>query len=171
MQNKKYALVAWTEKGDLRMVPSLVNEAALPYLERIEELEAEYGDVDDEIGWLLELSRAHEALARFYMSVDYPLEAYVEYKNAARVCSYCSDRLWLQGCHCEFPTLPLYYRFLAMHARCRDLARQNPRILNMYKGSDLESSYLFYTTDDRETDWEVHSCFEYLRTWRFGKES
>ena len=82
---KKYSLVAWTEKGNLRMVPSLVHEASLPYLERIQELEYEYGDVENKIYWLLKLSRAHEDLARFYMSVGYTLEAYVEYNNAIRV--------------------------------------------------------------------------------------
>ena len=31
MSSKNYTLVAWTESGKLRMVPSLVNIAAEPY--------------------------------------------------------------------------------------------------------------------------------------------
>ncbi len=31
MSSKNYTLVAWTENGNLRMVPSLVNVAAEPY--------------------------------------------------------------------------------------------------------------------------------------------
>lgn len=171
MQNKKYALVAWTEKGALRMVPSLVNEASQPYLERIEALEAEYADVEDEIGWILSLSRAHEDLARFYMSVDHTLEAYVEYKNAARVCSFCSDELWLQGCRCDFPALPLLHRFLAMHARCLELARRHQRIRNLYEGSELEDDFLFFTTDERDTDEEFAQASELRKVWQFGKSA
>ena len=171
MQNKKYTLVAWTEKGSLRMIPSLVNEVSLPYRERIEAIEAQYAEVENEIGWLIALSRAHEELARFFQSVGYPLEAYIEYKNAALVCTYCSDELWLQGSACEFPTLPLFRRFLAMHAKCRRLAAADARVRNHYSDSDLERYFLFCTTDDRNSDDEIHACFEYLRTWRFGKES
>ena len=50
MSSKNYTLVAWTENGEVRMVPSLVNVAAEPYKDRIARLEARWENVEDEIG-------------------------------------------------------------------------------------------------------------------------
>ncbi|MBR1888167.1 MAG: hypothetical protein IJ813_06840 [Bacteroidales bacterium] len=169
MSSKNYTLVAWTEKGNLRMVPSLVNVAAEPYKERIERLEAQWEDVEDEIGWLLARSRAHERFARFLLSVGYPREAYEEYRNAAMVCAWCSDGLWLQGEACDFPALPLLYRFLSMHRQCVRLAMKDEFLRNRYKGSDLEGHYLFFTLDDQITDREFSESYASMRAWRFGK--
>ena len=96
MSNKKYTLVAWTEKGQVRMIPSLVNEASLPYREKIHRIESR-GDVRDKVGFLLAQSRAHEEFARFLLSVGHPREAYVEFENAAEVCTWCPDELWNYG--------------------------------------------------------------------------
>lgn len=167
MSNTNYTLVAWTESGKLRMVPSLVNIAAEPYKETIARLEAMWEDVEDEIGWLLARSRAHERFARFLLSVGYPREAYQEYRNAAMVCAWCSDELWLQGESCDFPALPLLYRFLSMHRQCVTLALKDEFLKNRYKGSDLEDHYLFFTLDDRITERELSESRESMRAWNF----
>ena len=169
MSNKKYTLVAWTENGQLRMIPSLINECSLPYRERIEWLDGHYPDDDNEIGWILARSRAHETLARFFLSVGRPREAYLEYENAALVCAWCSDGLWLQGTRCDFPALPLLYRFLSMHRRCVLLACKSPLIKGMYEGSDLERHYRFFTLDDVMDDREINAELESIRAWKFGK--
>ncbi len=169
MSNKKYTLVAWTENGQLRMIPSLINECSLPYRERIEWLDGHYPDDDNEIGWILARSRAHETLARFFLSVGRPREAYLEYENAALVCAWCSDDLWLQGTRCDFPALPLLYRFLSMHRRCVLLACKSPLIKGMYEGSDLERHYHFFTLDDVMDDREINAELESIRAWEFGK--
>ena len=168
MSSKNYTLVAWTENGNLRMVPSLVNIAAEPYKARIEQLEAQWEDVEDEIGWLLARSRAHERFARFLLSVGYPREAYEEYRNAAMVCACCSDELWLQGEACDFPALPLLYRFLSMHRQCVRLALKDDFLRNRYKGSDLEGHYHFFTLDDQITEREFSESYASMRAWRFG---
>lgn len=169
--HKKYTLVAWTEHGAVRMVPSLVNEASEPFRERIEYLESLWEEVEDEIGWLLAQSRAHEEFARFLVSVGHTREAYVEFENAAKVCTYCSDGLWLQGESCDFPALPLLYRFLAMHRECIRLAGKDPFLMGLYEGSDLQGSYLFFTLDDRRTEQEFEESYASMRAWRFGKVS
>ena len=169
MSSKNYTLVAWTENGEVRMVPSLVNIAAEPYKERIAHLEAQWENVEDEMGWLLARSRAHEKFAHFLLSVGYPREAYEEYRNAAMVCVYCSDELWLQGERCDFPALPLLYRFLSMHRQCVKLALKDEYLRNRYKGSDLEGHYLFFTLDDRITDREFSESYASMRAWRFGR--
>ena len=171
MSYKKYTLVAWTEKGQLRMIPSLINECSLPYRERIEWIENHYPEDDNETGWLMALSRAHETLARFFLSVGRPKEAYQEFENAAMVCSWSSDELWLQGQRCEFPPLPLYYRFLSMHRRCVLLASKNPLLRRFYEGSNLERYFLFFTLDEREDRREFDAEMESIRNWNFGKSA
>ena len=169
--NTKYTLVAWTDGGQFRMVPSLVNEAARPYKERIETLEAEWEDVRDEVGWLLARSRAHEAFARFLLSVGYPRDAYTEFSNAAMVCAFCSDDLLVQGDSCDFPVLPLLRRFYSMHRECVRLVQEDPFLRNIYRDSTLRRHYLTFTQDDRQMEEEVDESFESMKAWRFGKVS
>lgn len=128
---KNYVLAAWTEKGKVRMIPSLVNELSIPYREEIERLEGNRENYRREVGWLLARSRAHEAFARFLLRVGYPKEAYLEFENAAKVCAYGAG----------FPTPPLLSRFLSMHGECMDLTAGNRLLQLRYAGSELESLY------------------------------
>ena len=137
----KYTLAAWTENGEVRMIPSLINEMSVPYREKIERIEAQWETVENEIGWLLARSRAHEDFARFLLRVGHPREAYEEFKNAAEVCTLCSDELWLQGDTCDFPALPLFRRFLAMHRQCMLLVRNDRYLQGRYLGSQFDSRY------------------------------
>ena len=171
MSSKKYALVAWTENGKVRMVPSLVNEAADYYRQRIARLESLCEEVENEVGWLLSQSRAHEDLARFLLSVGFPREAYIEFSNAATVCTFGPDELWLQGDNCGFPALPLLYRFLAMHRECVRLAQGDRFLASSYEKSELRKDYLFFTKDDRETARELGEVWEEMKAWRLGKTS
>ena len=169
MPNKKYALAAWTEKGQLRMIPTVVNEVSAPYREKIARLEAMYKDVENEVGWLLAQSRAHEEFARFLESVGYPKEAFEEFKNAAIICLCCSDGLWRQGVVGDYPVLTLYHRFLAMHRQCMRLTETHPSLKAQYLNSDFYSTYLWITTDEREFNREFDQAMETCRAWRFGQ--
>ncbi|MBR1569350.1 MAG: hypothetical protein IJ651_09765 [Bacteroidales bacterium] len=169
MENKAYSLVAWTDNGNLRMVPSLVSELSAPYQKKVDDLEARWGQEENEVGFLIALSRAWEEFARFFVSVDYRKQAWQCYSKAAMVCAYCSDNLWLQGTRGDFPVLPLLYRFLAMHARCMRLMKEDRTLQYMYRDSDLESHYCWFTLDDRDTEEEIRAGFEYMRAWRFGR--
>lgn len=172
MPNKRYTLVAWTEDGQVHMIPSLAHEVSGPYRERIEYLESLWRTVEDEVGWLLSKSRAHEEYARFFLRAGLVLEAYHEYEKAAMVCCWCSDSLWLQGVSCDYPTLPLLHRFLSMHARCRELVRKHPDLLKpFYEGSEVEHYYRFFTIDDRETDEEIDRGLATVRAWNFGRRN
>ena len=42
------------------MIPSLINEISVPYREKIARIEAQWETVDNEIGWLIAQSKAHE---------------------------------------------------------------------------------------------------------------
>ena len=167
MSNKKYALVAWTEKGQLRMIPSLINEASLPYRERIARLEKQ--EFKDLKCGILAQSHAHEAFARFLLSVGRPHEAYIEFENAALVCAQCYDETWLDGDRCSFPVLPLLRRFLSMHRECLDLARNDRYLTLCYEGSLLQRNYDSFLLDDRALQQEISEERDSIRAWRFGK--
>ena len=166
-KSKSYSLVAWTENGQVRMIPSLVNELKAAYEEKLARIESL--DYENETGWLLARSRAWEEYARFFLNLGYFRQAYQCFDNAARVCTYCSDTLWLQSDTCEFPALPLLYRFLSMHHRCKDLVKKHPALQYEYDGSDLEQDYLFFTRDDRLNEIEFQESCESMKAWRFGK--
>ena len=120
------------------MIPSLINDAAEPYRRRIAYLESIGEDVEDEIGWLIAQSRAHEAFARFLLSVGHPREAYVEFSNAAIVCTVFRG----QDEDCDYPIHPLLSRFLAMHCECVRLTEKNRQLSLIYEGSELQRHYL-----------------------------
>ena len=169
MSNKTYSLVAWTEGSEVRMIPSLINECSLPYRERIARLKDKRSAFRSTADWLLERSRAHESLARFFLRVGRPREAYQEYENAAEVCALCYDDLWVQGERCDVPGQPLYKRFLAMHSHCLELAGKHPVLQRCYEGSRLQSHFLWFTLDAREDSKELRNAREARKAWRFGK--
>lgn len=148
------------------MIPSLVNELKVPYEEKIAHIESL--DYENEVGRLIAISRAWEEYARFFLNLGYVRQAYQCYENAARVCSFCSDIFWIQDENCERPALPLYHRFLSMHNRCKRLIRQHPVLVDEYRGSDLENSYLFYSSADRRRESEFNEIYESMKAWHFG---
>lgn len=170
MGNKKYSLVAWTEKGQIRMIPSLINELSLPYRQHIAELEDHYMEPENEIGWLLAQSGAHEDLARFFLRFNRIRDAYDELEKAATVCVYCSEELWVQGDECDFPTVPLFVRFLEMHGRCVELAGKDRFLKERYERSRLRKRYLYYTHDHRALIAELKEAGQARRAWEFGKK-
>ena len=169
MSNKKYTLVAWTERGQVRMIPSLVNEVSLPYRQRIERIESREGVFRDPVAWLHAQSRAHERFARFLLSVGHPREAYVEFENAAEVCGLCPDELWNDGDAGYFPELSLFRRFLSMHGECLRLAAGDRFLRISYEGSRLQRDYRTFTLDFRELDREIADAIDTTRAWHFGK--
>lgn len=152
MSNKKYSLVAWTEKGRVRMIPSLVNEVSIPYRETIERLKNRERVFRDKVAWLHARSRAHERFARFLLHVGHPREAYVEFENAAEVCTLCPDERWNYGDIGFFPDLSLFRRFLSMHAECLRLVEEDRFVRIVYEGSQLQHDYRNFTRDFREMD-------------------
>ena len=87
-----YQLVAWTDKGQVKLLPELLREYAQPYMDRIESLQAFYDEGwDDELGRLTEqdvlaLSRSYEAYGRFLRAHGKRHEAFEAFTDAAAVC-------------------------------------------------------------------------------------
>lgn len=164
-KTKSYSIVAWTCNGQVRMVPSLVNEMKVPYEEKISRLESlEYDDEEDK---LFAISRAWEEYAEFYLNLGYCRRAYHCYENAALALSPSSETLWVQEMNSERPILSLYKRFLSMHGHCRQLISQYPALRCEYEGSRLERNYLYYTEDERREWSEMCESYENLKAWHF----
>lgn len=168
-KSKSYGLVAWVRNGQLRMIPSLVKECCVPYDEKIENLWKEFRVNYDEVGMLLKISRAHESYARFFLSVGSKVEAYHQFEKAALVCTWCSDKYWLQGVSVDFPVIPLLNRFLSMHGVCRRMAAESELIRYKYVGSEVQGNYLTFTYDDWVDEEEYRQFVENRKAWRFGR--
>ena len=128
--NKTYQLVAWTHKEQVKMVPSLIEELAKPYVQRIKEAEDEpraFG-WEEETEQLIRLSRAHEQLARFLMRAGNWKDAFIQYVQAATAVTNCSDGLWNDSDYGFFLHIPLEHRFLAMFNLCKQIANEHPSI-------------------------------------------
>lgn len=101
MLTKSYQLVAWTDRGQVKMIPSLLDEYARPYIERIDRERAFW-----EMGWcrekgvlrledVLSLSRSYEAYGRFLLAHGKRQEALRAFSEGAEVC--LDDRFLLDS--------------------------------------------------------------------------
>ena len=135
-----YQLVAWTEKGRVKMIPSEVNAFMLEDLARIERLidGVRYG-TDHEIGDILRVSQAFERLGIRLMGVGRPEDAFRMFARAAGFCC-SSDDNWLDTDYGEMLCRPLRGRFFAMFNRCRELVRQYPKLRLAWAASGLQES-------------------------------
>lgn len=168
---KAYQLMAWTDKGQVKMVPSLVAELAEPYVQRIQDLEEEpraHGE-DAETEQIIRLSRAHEALARFFMRVGYWEDAFLQFAEAAQLITKCSDELWNDAEVGFLLHIPLEHRFLAMFNRCSQLAKEHPAIKGSIQWHKLFHDWHRVTDVHRFWSAEDKEITQTARAWRFGR--
>ena len=99
---KFYQLVAWTEIGQVKMIPSLLAELAEPYVERIQ------GDEDESEVW--------------------GENAFLRYADAAITVTNCSDCCWKDAEVGYLLHTPLGHRFLAMYNYCSQIAEEHPAL-------------------------------------------
>ena len=143
---KSYQLAAWTDRGQVKMLPSLVEDLAKPYLRSIEAAEnEECAYFDAEIDQLLRRSRAYERLGRFYRRVGYRQEAFACFAAAAKCCTEASDWHWSQSDGGYVLTRPLKLRFLAMHDTCLRLLEESPELAVCYLRENLAREYASVT--------------------------
>lgn len=143
---KSYQLAAWTDRGQVKMLPSLVEELAQPYLRSIEAAKNEdCAYFDAEIGQLLRRSRAYERLGRFYRRVGYRQEAFACFAAAAKCCTEASDWHWSQSDGGYVLSRPLKLRFLAMHDTCLRLLEEAPELAVCYRREELAREYASVT--------------------------
>lgn len=168
-RNKKYTLVAWTEKGQVRMIPSLAVEFARPMADRINTLAQTWVDVLDEPRYIMELSRAHEALARFLESLGYTLPAFREWVAAADTCCCCDDFYWLDCDDGYILAKPFAGRFFAMYDECKRMLQEHPQLRKARCYDRIKADFNVVTLVSRIWDEQDRECMEKRRAWRFGK--
>lgn len=168
---KTYQLMAWTDKGQVKMVPSLVAELAEPYAQRIQAAEEEpraHGE-DAQTGQIFRRSRVHEALGRFFLRVGYWEDAFLQFAEAATTVTNCSDDLWIDADEGFLLHTPLEHRFLAMYNRCRDLAEEHPTIKGSIQWHKLRHEWERVTDVHRIWRAQEREVNDTARAWRFGR--
>ena len=136
-----YQLVAWTDKGQVKMLPELLREYAQPYLDRIESLRAFCDEGwDDELGRLTEqdviaLSRSYEAYGRFLRAHGKHHEAFEAFTDAAAVC--LDERFKVDSEYGYVLVGALPKRFHYAKSFCQDLLEENPGLARMPKWQRL----------------------------------
>ena len=168
---KSYQLVAWTDKGQVKMIPSLVAEMAKPYVRRIQAVEDEpqaWGE-EAETEQLLRTSRAYEALARFFLRVGYWQDAFLQYVQAALAVTNCTDYRWIDAGEGYILYAPLEHRFFAMYGQCCKIAQDHPRIKESLQWQTLYREWRVVTIMQRFWDDEFEEGLQTAKAWRFGR--
>jgi hypothetical protein len=169
MKNRTRQLVAWTDHGQVRMVPSLVARFAQPLLDRIAEIESRLPcGFQQQPRYLTELSRAYEDLGRCYERLDHIREAFDAYVAAADTVTNVDDFWW---CDCDEGFLlsnPFRGRFFAMFAECRRLFRKYPALKDAASFEELIHDYKYVSAVTDIWHAELIEAMETSRAWRFG---
>ncbi len=170
MANKSYQLVAWTDKGKVRMIPSLQKDCEKPYLERIGNLEdsLSYGS-RDEVSLIMDLSHAHEMYGRFLLLTGKVTEAFEEFAKGAACCTECSDEFWADSDYGYLLCNPFRSRFYLMFGLCRALANDYPHLKDEMTGSYLLKTYGMVSRVDRSIKEEPREALESRKAYYFGK--
>lgn len=171
-----HQLVAWTDKGRVRMIPSMITAYVQAELNAINHLSdriryrTEY-ETDD----LLRISRMYEKLAVGLLRLGQTEDAFEQFAQAAQCCLASSD--WEDTEWGEILCKPLRGRFFAMLGQCKDLIRKHPRLKYIWEESGLQQScdHVTYAFRCFETSWndmagDVNKAKEYTKALRFGKD-
>lgn len=181
--SKNYQLVAWTEQGHVRMIPSLACEREYELLDEVirakKELDCKMSKRDrhgrftispkEEIEGFIAISRAYEKVADYYTETGKIRDAYQMLTDAANCCTGCSDWLWIYDDNSFYPTIPLLRRFYAMHGRVLQLVRQHLSLWKLYRGSSLESNYLTFSADRFLLQEEVREADAWRKAMHLGR--
>jgi hypothetical protein len=136
-----YQLVAWTDKGQVKMLPNVLREYEQPYLEQIERLQAFYEEWwNPEHGRLttqdvIALSRSYEAYGRFLLLHGKRQDAFEAFVNGARVC--LDDRFKIDSEYGYVLVGPLPKRYHYVKSFCLDLLDENPELARLPKWKNM----------------------------------
>lgn len=175
VMTKSYQLVAWTDKGQVRMIPSEVTDYIHAELEAIDrQADSIRYRSEQERGGILKLSQAYEKLAVGLLRLGRIEDAFEQYARAAQCCLQSSE--WDDTEWGEILCKPLRGRFFAMFCVCKDLVRQYPQLRYSWDKSHLQQScdHVTYPFDCFEDNWnscagDPDEAMAYNKALRFGK--
>jgi hypothetical protein len=173
---KTYQLVAWTDRGQVRMIPSEINSFIREELDRINRLSDRVRyDTYHEVHDLLQVSSAYEKLGLDLLGLGQTEDAFVQFTQAA-LCCCASSNNWTDTEWGEVLCKPLRGRFFAMFCQCKDLVRKYPKLRYAWDESELQQTCSFVTYADRcfEIEWDgIYGDFweanAFTKALNFGK--
>ena len=173
---KSYQLVAWTDKGQVKMIPSEVTDYIQAEWDVINRMADRIRYRSDyERGDILRLSQAYEKLAVGLMRLGRIEEAFEQYAHAAQCCLSSSE--WQDTEWGEILCKPLRGRFFAMFCTCQDLVRQYPRLKYNWDKSEIQQScnFVTYAFHCFEINWDLiagdfREAMAYNKALNFGKD-
>ena len=167
---KQRQLVAWTENGQIHMIPSLVQQMAQPFLERIAELESlRPFHYKEQPHYLISLSRAYEALGLYYERVGHIREAFDAYVAAALAVTEVDDYWW---CDCDegfVLSQPFRGRFFTVYGQCRKLLYKHPYLRDTAACESLMHDFIRLTKVSERWHDEFIEAIETVRAWSFQR--
>ena len=185
-----YQLVAWTDKGQVMMLPDVLREYAQPYIDQIERLRASYVPPcpspasslrcvptawcwwNPERGRLTEqnviaLSRSYEAYGRFLLLHGKRQEAFKAFVDGARVC--LDDRFKIDSEYGYVLVGALPKRYHYMKSFCQDMLADDPELARLPKWHDMLEEFNRLDApfaEERRKDWQE---FRANRAFYFGR--
>lgn len=165
-----YQLVAWTDKGRVKMIPSEISAFIQEEQEFITRIEQQIGyHTWHEVPDIIRLSRAYERLAIRLEGLGMYAEALVHYAEAADCCLNTMDENWIDRDYDFTVCRPLRGRFFAMFSECQDMVRCYPELRYVWENTGLEAHCESITRAERAWRAEFQEAMETLRVWNFGK--
>ena len=173
---KSYQLVAWTDKGRVRMLPSEVNTFLHEELDKINRLSDRIRyNTCHEVHDLLEWSCAYEKLALQLLDLGQVEDAFRQLSQAALCCT-ASWNNWEDTEWGYVLCKPLRGRFFAMFCASKDLVRKYPMLQYVWEDSGLQEAcdhltdaYRCFELECYGDSGEVREARNYNRALQFGK--
>jgi hypothetical protein len=168
-----YQLVAWTDKGQVKMLPNVLREYEQPYLEQIERLQASYEEWwNPERGRLTEqdviaLSRSYEAYGRFLLLHGKRQEAFKAFVDGARVCVDDRFKVDSEYGYVLVGILPKRYHY--MKSFCLDMLDEDPSLARYPKWNDLLDEFKRLDAPFAEERRKEMQEFRANRAFYFGR--
>lgn len=138
---KHYQLVAWTDKGQVKMLPNVLQEYAQPYIDKIERQLAYYHEGwCEEYGRLAEqdviaLSRSFEAYGRFLLLHGKRQDAFEAFVDGARVCLDTRFEVDSEYGYVLVGILPKRYHY--MRSLCLDMLNEDSSLSRLPKWQSM----------------------------------
>ena len=155
---KSYQLVAWTDKGQVKMIPSEIADFLHKELDILNRLSDRiryktYHEVHD----LLQVSCAYEKLGLRLLDLGQIEDAFIQFSMAALCCTGSGNN-WRETEWGDVLEKPLRGRFFAMFCQCKSLVRRYPKLQYSWEESGLQSECNYITYADRCFENELCPC-------------
>jgi hypothetical protein len=169
-----YQLVAWTDKGQVKMLPHVLREYAQPFIDPIERRRAFYLEGwSEEFGRLaaqdvIALSRSYEAYGRFLLLHGKRQEAFEAFVDGACVC--LDDRFKIDSEYGYVLVGALPKRYHYMKSFCLDLLEENPELARLPEWQNMLEKFRKLDAPFAEERRKDLQAFRANRAFSFGRQ-